>query len=370
MSRSSFLAAIAVLIFSTLPLRAADLPPSPEFAEFVESYYKSLFEWDPTQATAAGIHDYDAKLADLSAANIQRRLETVKLLEARLATVRTIKNFSANDVFDATLLDQAIKAELLELTTVKDWKRNPVLYLAVPASSIDLIMKRTFAPAPDRLKSVIARLKALHRISFSFFSAMLEPTSKIRRRNARRPGRVHCGEGVLVGLAFRCTPIFHPPGPRPPRRGTKSYLPSSRRRTRAGNGGRSEASARFGSRAKPTFCQAKRRSTQLRPRDRRVFFLKNSPGSKPKKWPTYPSISCRCLRLAEAREPEEGQRSLHRRGGEDLTRSSGKPGRSAVREDHQQLPLTVGRRPVARHPRHHRTHPQVPGRKEHHFDSV
>ena len=186
MSRSSFLAAVAVLIFSTLPLRAADLPPSPEFAEFVESYYKSLFEWDPTQATAAGIHDYDAKLADLSAANIQRRLETVKLLEARLATVRTIKNFSANDVFDATLLDQAIKAELLELTTVKDWKRNPVLYLAVPASSIDLIMKRTFAPAPDRLKSVIARLKAAPQI----LAAM--------RANVENPPKEFADLGVIV----------------------------------------------------------------------------------------------------------------------------------------------------------------------------
>ena len=49
---------------------------------------------------------------------------------------------------------------MLEIETVRDWKRNPVLYLGKPAEAIDLLMKRSFAPPADRLKFIIGRLKA------------------------------------------------------------------------------------------------------------------------------------------------------------------------------------------------------------------
>ena len=67
---------------------------------------------------------------------------------------------TADEAIDAETLDHAIRAELLDIETVRDWKRNPVLYLGKPAEAIDLLMKRTFAPPADRLKAVIGRLKA------------------------------------------------------------------------------------------------------------------------------------------------------------------------------------------------------------------
>src|SRR5262249_22935005 len=43
---------------------------------------------------------------------------------------------------------------------VRNWRKNPMNYIATPAGAIDGLMKRDFAPAAARLRSVIARLKA------------------------------------------------------------------------------------------------------------------------------------------------------------------------------------------------------------------
>src|SRR6185436_13151946 len=111
---------------------AAD-EPTP-FATFVEDYYAALFDWDPTQATAAGIHDRDDRLGDRSAAAVARRVDALKKLSARLATLRAGK-LSADEAIDAEVLDHALRAELLDLETVRDWKRNPMGYVGPPATA-------------------------------------------------------------------------------------------------------------------------------------------------------------------------------------------------------------------------------------------
>lgn len=150
---------IAVVVLQTSRPEAADAPAAGTFAAFVDDYYSALFAWDPNQATYAGIHDHDAKLSDLSAENYARRNAELKKLHERLKTLRARKLTDA-DAIDAETLDHAIRAEFLEIETVRDWKRNPMIYLGKPAEGIDMLMKRSFAPPADRLKVVIGRLKA------------------------------------------------------------------------------------------------------------------------------------------------------------------------------------------------------------------
>lgn len=47
------------------------------FTKFADGYYAELFAWDPNQATYAGVHDHDDKLADLTAAAFARRAEAL-----------------------------------------------------------------------------------------------------------------------------------------------------------------------------------------------------------------------------------------------------------------------------------------------------
>lgn len=155
---------VAVLVLSSATATDA-LPINNPFEKFVDDYYYDLFEWDPIQATYAGLHQHDAKLPDLSSINIAKRIKSLKDFQRRNPLQITHEPFDGkslkfHELFDALTLDHAIRAELLELETVRDWKRNPTLYLGKPAESIDLLMKRSYAEPPVRLRSIIGRLKA------------------------------------------------------------------------------------------------------------------------------------------------------------------------------------------------------------------
>ncbi|WP_439629917.1 DUF885 domain-containing protein [Gemmata sp.] len=151
---------VALAVIAALPPAPARPAPATAdtFAAFVDDYYAALFAWDPNQATYAGVHDYDAKLSDLSAAAIASRAEAVGKFQARLKALRAGK-LSADEQIDAETLDHALRAEELDLGTVRDWKRNPVAYLGKPAEGIDMLLKRTFAPPAERLKAIIGRLQ-------------------------------------------------------------------------------------------------------------------------------------------------------------------------------------------------------------------
>lgn len=60
---------------------------------------------------------------------------------------------------DLEILQSAIQSEIHELEVIRDWKRNPMTYLGKPAEGIDLLMKLSFAPPAERLRSAIGRLK-------------------------------------------------------------------------------------------------------------------------------------------------------------------------------------------------------------------
>jgi uncharacterized protein (DUF885 family) len=130
------------------------------FAAFVNDYFTALYAFRPSDGTAAGLHEHDTKLEDRSAANVARRVETVTAQLRRLEALRAGR-LSADDAIDAEILDGQLRAELLDLDTVKNWRRNPMSYISTPGGAVDGLMKRNSAPASERLRSVIARLKAV-----------------------------------------------------------------------------------------------------------------------------------------------------------------------------------------------------------------
>jgi uncharacterized protein (DUF885 family) len=133
------------------------------FAEFVEAYYAAAFARSPSTATSVGIHDYDAKLEDLSRAGIAERIAELKEQQRQLAKIRRGElSFDAD--IDAQLIDGEIRSKLLDLETLRTWEKNPMGYVSLPGQAIDGLMKRAFAPAKERLRSVIARLGQVPRI--------------------------------------------------------------------------------------------------------------------------------------------------------------------------------------------------------------
>ncbi len=129
------------------------------FAVFVDDYFNASFEAKPSRGTGAGLHQYDDRLEDGSAEGAKKRIESLKTFQSRLDTLRAGK-LTEGEAIDAELLDGRIKGELLDLDTLQTWRHNPMRYIGGPAGSIDGLMKRDFAPPPQRLRSIISRLKA------------------------------------------------------------------------------------------------------------------------------------------------------------------------------------------------------------------
>lgn len=138
-------------------------PPAPsDFSRLVDAYFDAKFAFEPSSGTAVGFHQHDRAFEDLSRARIEARAAEVKGFITRLRALAP-ERLGPDEALDRTFLISQAGAELFDLETRQSWRRNPMAYAHLPGESIDALMKRAFAPAPERLRSVIARLRALPR---------------------------------------------------------------------------------------------------------------------------------------------------------------------------------------------------------------
>jgi len=154
-----------VLCLSVLAACATTHGMSPEaahaaFSKLVDDFFVKEFTFDPVAATVAGLHQYDGELEAWTEPRIQARIAELEELLNRttaLWTERTALN--ADDLVDLELLDGRIRAELLDWNLLRFTARNPMTYAGRPGTAIDPLLKRNFAPAKERLKSIVARLE-------------------------------------------------------------------------------------------------------------------------------------------------------------------------------------------------------------------
>jgi uncharacterized protein (DUF885 family) len=155
------LQALASSVASLMVLSSASLPIRPRpFEVLADQYFTALYEFSPSQGTAAGFHQYDGRIEDLSEASFRKRLSMLHHLLARLDTIRT-SQLSPDERIDAAMMDGAIRSELQDIETLQNWRHNPMGYVGLPGAAIDGLMKRDFASAAQRLGSVISRLHGI-----------------------------------------------------------------------------------------------------------------------------------------------------------------------------------------------------------------
>jgi len=127
-----------------------------EYNGMVDEYFDAYFQFHPSEATAAGFHQFDNQLEDYSPKG--RDAEIAFLLEAKQGAGYAHTEFlNEEQRLDLKLLSNAINARILELQEIRMWQKNPDIYSSSPTASIFLLMSRKFAPPAERLKSVIAR---------------------------------------------------------------------------------------------------------------------------------------------------------------------------------------------------------------------
>jgi len=154
------------LFLAGLLAAGAALRPSPteaaadDFARFVDDYFEAQFRAQPSAGTEAGLHQYDGQLEDLSRARIEARIAELKQLQARLTAFDRTR-LSFDDAIDAQALEGDLLGTLQGLEVLRTWETNPMAYVRVPGNGVDGLIKRDFAPAHDRLRSIVARLQAV-----------------------------------------------------------------------------------------------------------------------------------------------------------------------------------------------------------------
>ena len=138
----------------------------PRFDRIVDDYFAARFDFRPSEGTAAGLHEFDHRLEDLSQERATRRIDELVQFKRRLADLRRDSaprksRLPADDQIDLIFLQWQVEAELLDLNVIREWSRNPMGYAGLPGNAIDLLIKRDFAPPAVRLRAVISREKEL-----------------------------------------------------------------------------------------------------------------------------------------------------------------------------------------------------------------
>lgn len=132
---------------------------APDLAAFTKEYFASYFTFNPSEGTAAGLHEYDEKIEDRTRRTIQARIAELKLQLTRITELRKAP-LSSQHAIDAELIENNIRAQLLDLDTIRVW-RSPLFYAGIAGNAVDLLMKRNFDTPAARLQKVTVRLKGI-----------------------------------------------------------------------------------------------------------------------------------------------------------------------------------------------------------------
>lgn len=134
--------------------------PSTTFASFVDRYFDAGFRFSPVSATETGLHEHDIRLDDRSRGSYERRIAELHFFLDELQRIDR-KRLTFDEQIDAAAIEADIRGTLHEMETLRSWESNPMRYAGLPGNSVGVLIKRDFAPARDRLASVIARLKQI-----------------------------------------------------------------------------------------------------------------------------------------------------------------------------------------------------------------
>ncbi|MFY9938784.1 MAG: DUF885 domain-containing protein [Silvibacterium sp.] len=147
---------------ATLHAQAAAYPDvTAQFRNLASDYFEQVyFKFSPSVGTLDGLHQYDALLEDYSRAGVEQQIAALKSYETKFDAVPE-GHLDQSTQGDLAMMRDSILGTLLELQTVRAWEKNPDTYSSGIANSAFVLMERKFAPADDRLRSLIAREKLM-----------------------------------------------------------------------------------------------------------------------------------------------------------------------------------------------------------------
>jgi len=132
-----------------------------QFQQESDAYFDQVyFPYQPTAGTVTGYHQYDSRLEDLASASIDAEVAALDSFEKRISAIPAASLDQATRADREMVLNQ-IRSRKLTLHTIRPWSKSADEYSSLCANAAFTLMERKFAPADDRLRSLVAREKKM-----------------------------------------------------------------------------------------------------------------------------------------------------------------------------------------------------------------
>ena len=129
-----------------------------------EDYLDAYFEMFPTRATAAGLHELDESLEDLSPTKISEWVGFNKRVAEGLKAALGSSEIDFEDRLDAELLLREAELQLLDLEKLRRPQKDPLFWTGIVSQATVFLLVREDRPRPDRLAAVASRAEQIPRL--------------------------------------------------------------------------------------------------------------------------------------------------------------------------------------------------------------
>jgi len=134
--------------------------PLPHFVDDLLGY---LHETHPTHATLDGVHTHDDLLEDVSRHGIDSEAHALAGYLRRLDEINR-DALTGVERLEHRMLTSHLQARMFDLEAVRTWERNPQFYSDLLASSLAGQTLFTHAPAAERARRVLSKLRQTPRL--------------------------------------------------------------------------------------------------------------------------------------------------------------------------------------------------------------
>src|SRR6476646_464965 len=130
---------------------------------FIDDLLGYLHETHPTHATLDGVHTHDDLLEDVSRHAIDSEAHALSGYLRRLEEIDK-EGLPEIEALEQRMLSSFLRSRMFELEEVRTWEKNPQLYSDILASSLASQVLFTHAPASERARRVLSKLRQAPRL--------------------------------------------------------------------------------------------------------------------------------------------------------------------------------------------------------------
>ncbi|HEX3703340.1 MAG TPA: DUF885 domain-containing protein [Vicinamibacterales bacterium] len=145
--------------------------PLPHFVDDLLGY---LHEIHPTHATLDGVHTHDDLLEDLSRQGMEGEARALAGYLRRLDEIHR-DGLTSTERLEHRMMTSHVKARMFEIEEVRTWEKNPQYYSDILASSLAGQALFSHAPASERARRVLSKLRQTPRLIQSARDNIKEP---------------------------------------------------------------------------------------------------------------------------------------------------------------------------------------------------